>query len=140
MRFFRHKLAVVSLVILIGFAFVGIFASQIAPYGFDELDLNNLTASPTLKGWHLFGTDQLGRDYLSRVIYGIRTSLWVAVMVAALLSTFIGTVVGVDRRLLRRQGGQPVDALHRPHTHSAGARRAPHRRGVLRVRRSRYHA
>jgi ABC-type dipeptide/oligopeptide/nickel transport system permease subunit len=93
MRFFRHKLAVVSLVILIGFAFVGIFASQIAPYGFDELDLNNLTASPTLSGWHLFGTDQLGRDYLSRVIYGIRTSLWVA-MVVALLSTFIGTVVG----------------------------------------------
>ena len=33
-------------------------------------------------GWHLFGTDQLGRDYLSRVIFGLRTSLWVALFVA----------------------------------------------------------
>ncbi len=93
MRFFRHKLAVVSLFILIGIGLVGLFAKQIAPYGFDELDLNNLTASPQLKDWHWFGTDQLGRDYLSRVIYGIRTSLWVALMVA-LLATFIGTTIG----------------------------------------------
>jgi ABC-type dipeptide/oligopeptide/nickel transport system permease subunit len=93
MRFFRHKLAVVSLVVLILIALVGLFAPQIAPYGFDELDLENTTASPTLEDWHLFGTDLLGRDYLSRVIYGVRTSLWVAVFVA-LLATAIGTAVG----------------------------------------------
>jgi ABC-type dipeptide/oligopeptide/nickel transport system permease subunit len=93
MRFFRHKLAVISLVVLILIALVAVFAPQIAPYGFDELDLENTTAAPTLEGWHLFGTDLLGRDYLSRVIYGVRTSLWVAVFVA-LLSTAIGTTVG----------------------------------------------
>ena len=97
MRFFRHRLAVVSLVILLLIALVGIFAKQIAPYGYDQIPLENLTASqdlpPTFAGWHLFGTDQLGRDYLSRVIYGIRTSLWVAVFVA-LLSTTLGTAVG----------------------------------------------
>ena len=82
-----------SLVILLFFAFVAIFAPRIAPYGYDELDLENTTRSPTLQGWHIFGTDQLGRDYLSRVIYGIRTSLWVAVFVA-LLSTVLGAAVG----------------------------------------------
>jgi ABC-type dipeptide/oligopeptide/nickel transport system permease subunit len=93
MRFFRHRLAVASLVMLILIALVGIFAPQLAPYGYDELDLENTTQSPTLEGWHLFGTDQLGRDYLSRVIFGIRTSLWVAVFVA-LVSTVFGTAVG----------------------------------------------
>ena len=83
-RFFRHKAAVVSLVILILFALVAIFAKQIAPYGFDEIDLEqhrSVTGLATRRrssGRHIFGTDQLGRDYLSRIIYGIRTSLWVA--------------------------------------------------------------
>ena len=84
---------------LIIFALVAIFAEQLALYGYDEINLETvdpetgLALSPRLEDWHLFGTDQLGRDYLSRIIYGIRTSLWVAVFVA-LLSTFIGTLVG----------------------------------------------
>jgi ABC-type dipeptide/oligopeptide/nickel transport system permease subunit len=93
MRFLRHRLAVGSLVVLFLVALVGVFAPQVAPYGFDEIDLTNLNASPTLEDKHWFGTDQLGRDYLSRVIFGIRTSLWVAAFVA-LLSTAIGTAVG----------------------------------------------
>ena len=99
MRFFRHKMAVARLVVLIFFAIVAIFANQIAPYGYDEIDLDNinpttgLATPPTLEGWHIFGTDQLGRDYLSRIIYGIRTSLWVALFVA-ILATVIGTAVG----------------------------------------------
>ena len=92
-RFLRHRLAVICLVVLILIALVGIFASQVAPYGYDELDLENIAQSPTLEDWHLFGTDQLGRDYLSRVIFGVRTSLWVAVFVA-LVSTAIGTAIG----------------------------------------------
>ena len=99
MRFLRHKLAVVSLAILILFALIAIFAKHVAPYGYDEIDLSHpdpntgLALSPRLAGGHIFGTDQLGRDYLSRIIYGIRTSLWVAVFVA-LLSTALGTAVG----------------------------------------------
>ena len=108
-RFFRHRLAVGSLVVLILIALVGVFAPQLAPYGFDELDLENITASPTLTDKHLFGTDQLGRDYLSRVIFGIRTSLWVAVFVA-LLSTAIGTAVGA---LSGYYGGQVDNLLMR---------------------------
>ena len=92
-RFFRHKLAVVSLIVLILVSLVGIFANRIAPYGFDELDLNNIAAKPTLTDHHFFGTDLLGRDYFSRVIFGVRTSLWVAFFVAT-ISTVIGTTIG----------------------------------------------
>jgi ABC-type dipeptide/oligopeptide/nickel transport system permease subunit len=92
-RFFRHKLAVASLAVLIVAALVAVFAEQIAPYGFDEFDFEHVVSPPTTEGWHLFGTDQLGRDYLSRVIFGLRTSLWVALMVAT-VATVLGTVVG----------------------------------------------
>jgi peptide/nickel transport system permease protein len=97
MRFFRHKLAVTSLIILIGFGLTAIFAGAIAPYGEDEIPLddliNSLNRGPTFADWHIFGTDQLGRDYFSRVLYGVQTSLGVAIVVA-LLSTAIGTIIG----------------------------------------------
>ena len=92
-RFFRHKLAVASLIILITATLVAVFADQVAPYAFDEFDFEHIVEGPTLEGWHLFGTDQLGRDYLSRVIYGLQTSLWVAFLVAS-IATVLGTVVG----------------------------------------------
>jgi ABC-type dipeptide/oligopeptide/nickel transport system permease subunit len=91
MRFFRHKLAVISVVVLILIGLVGLFAPQLAPYGYDEINLEAISQGPSVD--HLFGTDQLGRDYLSRVMFGIRTSLWVAVMVA-FLTTLIGTTIG----------------------------------------------
>ena len=93
MRFFRHKLAVISLGVLVLIALVGAFAPQIAPYAFDDIDLANINSPPTFEDKHLFGTDALGRDYLSRVIYGVRTSLWVAVFVA-LVATLLGTAIG----------------------------------------------
>jgi ABC-type dipeptide/oligopeptide/nickel transport system permease subunit len=92
-RFLRHRLAVGSLVILLAIALVGVFADQIAPYRYDDITIEDASRGPTLDGWHLFGTDQIGRDYLSRVIFGIRTSLWVAAFVA-FLSTILGTAVG----------------------------------------------
>ena len=92
-RFFRHRLAMASLVVLLGFGVVAIFAEQLAPYAYDELDLAYTNQAPTTNATHWFGTDQLGRDYLSRVIFGVQTSLWVALLVA-LLSTAIGTAIG----------------------------------------------
>jgi ABC-type dipeptide/oligopeptide/nickel transport system permease subunit len=92
-RFVRHRLAMASLIVLLGFGGVAIFADRLAPYAYDELDLVHMNEAPTTSGHHYFGTDQLGRDYLSRVIFGVRTSLWVALIVA-LLSTAIGTAIG----------------------------------------------
>jgi peptide/nickel transport system permease protein len=92
-RFVRHRLAMGSLVLLVVILAAGFGADRVAPYAFDDIDLDNLAAAPTTTDKHYFGTDQLGRDYFSRVIYGIRTSARVAFIVA-FLSTIIGTVVG----------------------------------------------
>jgi ABC-type dipeptide/oligopeptide/nickel transport system permease subunit len=92
-RFLRHRLAVASLIVLTGIFLAGAFAGQVAPYRYDELDLNNLYHAPTTVGNHFFGTDELGRDYFSRVIYGIRTSETVGLFVAG-LSTVIGVLIG----------------------------------------------
>jgi ABC-type dipeptide/oligopeptide/nickel transport system permease subunit len=93
-RFFRHGLAVVSVVVLVAIFGTGLLAPWIAPYRFDGYDISNVETAPTLSGFHVFGTDLLGRDYFSRVLYGIRTSERVAFIVMA-LSVFIGTAVGM---------------------------------------------
>ena len=92
-RFLRHKLAMASLVVLTIILLAGAFASVVAPYSFDEIDLANAGVGPTLEGQHYFGTDLLGRDYFSRVVYGIQTTEKVAFLVA-FLSTLIGTLIG----------------------------------------------
>ena len=92
-RFLRHRLAMGGLIGLIIIFGAGIFANYIAPYTYDGIDLNNILHAPTLVGHHYFGTDEIGRDYFSRVIYGIRTSEEVGVVVA-LLSSLIGLVIG----------------------------------------------
>jgi peptide/nickel transport system permease protein len=92
-RFLRHRLAMGSLVILVVILVAGAFANLVAPYAFDTQDFTNSGVSPTFSHWHLFGTDILGRDYFSRVIYGIRTSEQVAFLVAG-LSVAIGTTIG----------------------------------------------
>jgi ABC-type dipeptide/oligopeptide/nickel transport system permease subunit len=92
-KFVRHKLAMGSLLFLLVVVVMAVFAEQIAPYAYDEINVTRRGTGPTFTDWHLFGTDQLGRDYFSRVLYGTRTSLQVAGVVA-LVSTFIGTLVG----------------------------------------------
>jgi len=93
MRFFRHRLAMAGLIVLIIVFGAGIFANFIAPYSFEQIDLTNVLHPPTFAGFHIFGTDEIGRDELSRTIYGIRTSEEVGIFVAV-VSTFIGLVVG----------------------------------------------
>jgi ABC-type dipeptide/oligopeptide/nickel transport system permease subunit len=92
-RFLRHRLAVLALVLLIALFGVGVFANYIAPYSYSVLDFNNLLIGPTTRAHHFFGTDELGRDYFSRVIWGIRTSFEVGIFVA-FVSSIIGLVVG----------------------------------------------
>jgi len=108
-RFLRHRLAVASLIIVIGIFLCGAFANYIAPHSFSAIDLNYVYHGPTVKNAHYFGTDDLGRDYFSRVIWGIRTSAKVGLVVAILSSAmgmFVGAIAGyfggwVDNILMR---------------------------------------
>src|SRR5262249_58678982 len=90
MRFFRHRLAVAGLIGLVIIFGTGVFAGVVAPYGFFQIDLAHILAGPS--STHYFGTDGLGRDEFSRVIWGIRTSIEVGLF-GAVLSTFIGLVI-----------------------------------------------
>jgi ABC-type dipeptide/oligopeptide/nickel transport system permease subunit len=90
-RFVRHKLAVAGLILLIVIFACGFLSQWIAPYPYAQLDLTKLVQPPSAQ--HPFGTDGLGRDYLSNVIVGIKTSAEVGVVVA-ILSSIIGLLVG----------------------------------------------
>jgi ABC-type dipeptide/oligopeptide/nickel transport system permease subunit len=91
MRFFRHRLALAGLLGLVVIFGAGIFAGVVSRYSYAEIDLTHILQGPTHAHW--FGTDALGRDQFTRVVWGIRTSMEVGVFVA-LLSTFVGLVIG----------------------------------------------
>ncbi len=90
-RFRRSKLAILGLIVIVLMTLATIFASAVAPYGENEIDLFNITAQPSDE--HVLGTDELGRDELSRLLFGGRISLSVGVG-AALISTVLGIIVG----------------------------------------------
>jgi ABC-type dipeptide/oligopeptide/nickel transport system permease subunit len=97
-RFFRRPMAVAGLVVVLGLAVVAIFAPLLAPYGAGATDFNALLAHPS--GKHLLGTDYLGRDILSRILWGARASMqagFFATMLALVIAVPIGMVAGYYR-------------------------------------------
>jgi peptide/nickel transport system permease protein len=97
-RFLRRPAAVGSLVVVVGFVLAAIFARWVAPYSPDETDFNALLAGTSRE--HLLGTDDLGRDTLSRIIWGARASMqagFFATMLAMALAVPIGLVAGYYR-------------------------------------------
>jgi peptide/nickel transport system permease protein len=90
-RFRRHKLAVVSLVILVVLYAMAIFAPYVAPYHHSEMHFDKILQPPSRA--HLLGTDRIGGDILSRIIWGSRISLSVGFIAAGIALT-VGTVVG----------------------------------------------
>lgn len=90
-RFFRHRLAVASIVVLVVLAVLCFGAAWFAPYDPKSQDLLLGPVAPN--GTHWFGTDELGRDQLSRLLYAGQISLAIGFAVA-LISTVIGTSIG----------------------------------------------
>jgi peptide/nickel transport system permease protein len=91
-RFRRHRVAMFAAVVLMILYLGAIFAPIVAPYDPNELDLSHTREGPSLR--HLMGSDELGRDEFSRVVFGGRISLAVGLGVAV-SSGLIGTTMGV---------------------------------------------
>lgn len=102
-RFKKHKLAVISVYVLFVLILIAIFAPLISPYNPNEI-IGEFSSAPSLK--HLLGTDRIGRDVLSRVIYGARISFLVGFS-----SIVIGLAIGIVLGLISGYYGGWVDMI-----------------------------
>lgn len=91
-RFCHNKLAVFGFAFIVIICAVAIFAPLIAPYGYNDQNVSMRLAKPD--GQHWFGTDNLGRDVFSRMIYGARISLSVGIS-TTILSMLAGIAIGM---------------------------------------------
>jgi peptide/nickel transport system permease protein len=93
--FRKNKTAMLGLGIIVFFVLIALLAPFIAPYGFKEQELVNRLKAPSADHW--FGTDDLGRDMFTRILYGARISLWVgffSVIGSIVVGTFLGILAG----------------------------------------------
>ncbi len=90
-RLLKNKMAVLSIAVVLILFFFAIFGPYLTPYDFLKQDLSSRSLPPSAAHW--LGTDYLGRDVLSRVIYGARTAALVSLLVVV-LSSAIGIIVG----------------------------------------------
>lgn len=92
-RAFQHnKMAFVGLSIIVFFVIIALIALWVAPFDYKEQNLVSRLQPPSAKHW--FGTDDLGRDLLSRTLYGARISLWVGFL-SVIGSMIVGTALGL---------------------------------------------
>ncbi|HWK83607.1 MAG TPA: ABC transporter permease [Caldimonas sp.] len=110
-KLFRRKLVLAGAIILGGVVLLALFAPWITPY--DPMALKILDRLQSPRAAHWFGTDELGRDVFSRVIFGARYSLLIGAMVV-LVSTLCGVLLGLAAGFFRRLDGpimRLVDAM-----------------------------
>lgn len=99
-RFRKNRQAVAGLIVLVLFVVVAVFAEQLAPFGYDDQDASRAMIAPCLE--FPFGTDNLGRDVLSRLLYGSRYSLsigFLAVGISVLTGGFLGVIAAYYPKL-----------------------------------------
>lgn len=82
----------VGIVMLCSVIFVAVFAEQVAPYAYDAGNPGAIFKAPSAA--HIFGTDNMGRDQFSRIIYGARITLKVA-LIGGSIQLFLGVIVGL---------------------------------------------
>jgi len=90
-KFIRHKGGVIGFTIILLFIFTAVFAPWLTSYSYDSPDITAVLKAPCKE--HIFGTDEFGRDIFTRIVYGARISLEVAIIAVA-FSMVIGTVLG----------------------------------------------
>ncbi|MDE1991688.1 MAG: ABC transporter permease [Rhizobiaceae bacterium] len=92
-RFMKRKLAVIGLCVLVLMALAVIFGPMLSPYSYDDQDFSVIGSPGPMSSDHWLGSDELGRDALTRLMYGGRISLSVG-LAGAILSTVVGTLIG----------------------------------------------
>lgn len=102
--FKKRKVSILGLIIIAIYIFIALFAHFIAPYDPIKQDLSSMLQEPSSK--HLFGTDEVGRDILSRIVYGTRLSLRVGFMAVG-----IGMVIGTPLGIVSGYFGGKIDTL-----------------------------
>jgi len=102
-RFYKHKLAVASLYFLVIITLLALLAPIISPYDPNQVS-TSFSKPPSLK--HFMGTDQIGRDMFSRLLYAVRISLFVG-----LAATVISTIIGVTLGLIAGYFGGVIDII-----------------------------
>ena len=103
-RFGQNRAAVISAVVLLGMIVIAVFGPSIAPYDPVKIGVGGRLERPG--GEHLFGTDQFGRDVLSRVIYGTRLTLQ-----ASVIAVVVAAGIGVPLGLLAGYAGKVTDNI-----------------------------
>jgi len=104
-RLLRKKLGVACLTIILLMYGSGILAPLVTPYGFNDQDLSITKQGPSIS--HPFGTDRLGRDIFTRIIYGLRTTVIITIVTLVTGSLLIGISLG----LLAGYFGRFIDTL-----------------------------
>jgi peptide/nickel transport system permease protein len=104
-RLWSKKLAVACLAVILLMYGAGVLAPLVTPYGYNDQDFSLVRQRPSLH--HPFGTDQLGRDILTRIIYGLRTT--VIVTLSALVTGSL--VLGITLGLISGYFGRFIDGL-----------------------------
>ena len=104
-RLLRKKVGVACLTIILLMYGSGVLASMVTPYGYNDQDLSITKQGPSIS--HPFGTDRLGRDILTRIIYGLRTTVIITVVTLVTGSLALGITMG----LLAGYFGKLIDTL-----------------------------
>ena len=103
-RFSHNKIAILGLVLMVVIVLTAVFAKQISSYDPLKFDSKNRLAAPTSEHW--FGTDAMGRDVYTRIMYGGKVSLWIGVASVILSLSF-----GVPLGLISGYYGGAIDTL-----------------------------
>jgi peptide/nickel transport system permease protein len=111
-RFVRHKAGVVGASTIIAFLVIALLAPALAPYNPNDVNMFRVSEAPSADHW--LGTDSLGRDLLSRIIYGTRTSLLLGlsvVIIALIIGGSIGVISGFSGGIMDYVLGRIADIM-----------------------------
>ena len=104
-RLMRKKVAIACLIVIVVMYGSGILSSLVTPYGYNDQNLTQVKQGPSVS--HPFGTDRLGRDVLTRIVFGLRTT--VIITITAMLGGSL--ILGITLGLIAGYFGKKIDAV-----------------------------